>query len=40
MGILRELHASGRTVLLITHDPDVATFADRQVHVRDGRLVA
>ena len=40
MGILRELHASGRTVLLITHDADVATFADRQVHVRDGRLVA
>ena len=40
MGILRELHANGRTVLLITHDPDVATFADRQVHVRDGRLVA
>ncbi len=40
MGILRELHTSGRTVLLITHDPDVATFADRQVHVRDGRLVA
>jgi putative ABC transport system ATP-binding protein len=40
MGILRELHAGGRTVLLITHDADVATFADRQVHVRDGRLVA
>ena len=40
MGILRDLHASGRTVLLITHDADVATFADRQVHVRDGRLVA
>jgi putative ABC transport system ATP-binding protein len=39
MGILRELHASGRTVLLITHDAEVATFADRQVHVRDGRLV-
>ena len=39
MGILRELHASGRTVLLITHDADVATFADRQVHVRDGRLL-
>jgi putative ABC transport system ATP-binding protein len=39
MTILRELHGSGRTVLLITHDADVATFADRQVHVRDGRLV-
>jgi putative ABC transport system ATP-binding protein len=40
MGILRALHASGRTIVLITHDPDVAERADRQVHVRDGRLVA
>ena len=40
MGILRELHASGRTVVLITHDSDVAAGADRQVHVRDGKLVA
>ena len=40
MGILRELHASGRTIVLITHDVDVAASADRQVHVRDGRLVA
>jgi putative ABC transport system ATP-binding protein len=40
MGILRDLHASGRTVILITHDVDVAESADRQVHVRDGRLVA
>ncbi len=40
MGILRELHASGRTIVLITHDADVAESADRQVHVRDGRLVA
>jgi putative ABC transport system ATP-binding protein len=40
MGILRELHASGRTVVLITHDAEVAASADRQVHVRDGRLVA
>jgi putative ABC transport system ATP-binding protein len=40
MGILRELHSTGRTVVLITHDSDVAASADRQVHVRDGRLVA
>ena len=40
MGILRALHATGRTVVLITHDAEVATSADRQVHVRDGRLVA
>jgi putative ABC transport system ATP-binding protein len=40
MGILRGLHATGRTIVLITHDADVAARADRQVHVRDGRLVA
>ena len=40
IGILRELHSTGRTVVLITHDADVATSADRQIHVRDGRLVA
>ena len=38
--LFRELHASGRTIILITHDPDVAASADRQIHVRDGRLVA
>jgi putative ABC transport system ATP-binding protein len=36
--VLRDLHAGGRTVVLITHDPDVAAEAERQVHVRDGRL--
>ena len=40
IGILRELHSTGRTVVLITHDADVAASADRQIHVRDGRLVA
>jgi putative ABC transport system ATP-binding protein len=40
MALLRELHGSGRTVLLITHDAGVAETATRQVHIRDGRLVA
>jgi ABC-type lipoprotein export system ATPase subunit len=40
MALLRELHESGRTIVLITHDADVATTATRQVHIRDGRLVA
>jgi putative ABC transport system ATP-binding protein len=40
MGILRSLHASGRTVVLITHDAEVASSAQRQVHIRDGRLTA
>jgi len=36
--VLRQLHATGRTIVLITHDPGVASVADRQVHIRDGRI--
>jgi putative ABC transport system ATP-binding protein len=39
LALLRELHAAGRTVVLITHDTDVAEAADRAVHLRDGMLV-
>jgi putative ABC transport system ATP-binding protein len=38
--LLRELHDAGRTVVLITHDIDVAATADRQIHLLDGRLAA
>ena len=40
LAVLHELHDSGRTIVLITHDADVAAAADRQVHIRDGRLAA
>ena len=40
MAILREVNASGRTIVMITHDSDVAMVAGRQVHVRDGRLLS
>jgi putative ABC transport system ATP-binding protein len=38
--LLRDLHVSGRTVVLITHDLGVAATADRQIHLRDGRIAA
>ena len=38
--VLRELHRAGRTIVLITHDAEVAQAASRQVHIRDGALVA
>ena len=38
--LLHELNAAGTTIVLITHDSDVAVAATRQVHVRDGRLVS
>jgi putative ABC transport system ATP-binding protein len=38
LGILRELNAHGRTVVIITHDPNVAAVARRIATMRDGRL--
>ncbi len=38
MNVFHDLHAQGRTIVLITHDPDVAAQAQRQVHVRDGLI--
>ena len=40
MALLRELNAAGRTIVLITHDPEVAPAAGRQIHLRDGRVAA
>jgi len=39
LGLLSELHEAGRTVVLITHEPDVAARAQRVVQIRDGRVV-
>ena len=33
------LRDEGKTIVLITHDPDVAAWADRTVHIRDGKLL-
>jgi putative ABC transport system ATP-binding protein len=40
LGLLDELHASGRTIVLITHEHDVATRAERRLVISDGQLVA
>jgi macrolide transport system ATP-binding/permease protein len=39
LALLHELHASGRTIVLITHDPAIAAHAERQIQIRDGRIV-
>ena len=39
LAVLRELNQQGRTIIVITHDPEVAPVAGRTVHVRDGQLV-
>lgn len=40
MQILRELHSEGRTVILITHDNEIAEQADRVIQIRDGKIVS
>jgi putative ABC transport system ATP-binding protein len=40
MDLLRELHQGGATLCMVTHDPRYATYADRSIHLFDGRLVA
>ncbi len=39
MGLLQELNRGGMTVVLVTHEPDVARFARRVLRFRDGHLV-
>ena len=36
--IFRELHESGHTILMVTHDPDIARQADRRIELAHGRL--
>ena len=39
MGLLKELHAEGATICMVTHDPRYAHVADRTVHLFDGQIV-
>ena len=38
MEIFRDLHKSGSTIILVTHEPDIAQAADRQILVKDGKI--
>jgi putative ABC transport system ATP-binding protein len=38
LGLLAELHRSGRTIVLITHEAEIAAVAQRVIHIRDGLL--
>ncbi len=39
MDLLRELHRSGSTIVMVTHDPRFARHAERTIHLFDGRIV-
>ena len=38
MQILEDLHRQGNTIILVTHEPDIAEFAHRVVHILDGAI--
>ena len=38
MALFESLHAGGNTIVLVTHEPDIAEFAHRIVHIRDGQI--
>jgi ABC-type lipoprotein export system ATPase subunit len=38
MGLLEELHARGRTIVMVTHSAEMASHAERIIHLKDGRV--
>ena len=38
MMIFEQLNAQGRTIIIVTHEPTVANYCRRQIHIRDGRI--
>jgi putative ABC transport system ATP-binding protein len=39
MSLLEDLHREGATIVMVTHDPQLAARAQRNVHVVDGQVV-
>lgn len=39
MRLFLQLHAQGHTVVIVTHEPDIAAYAHRQIVLRDGKIV-
>jgi putative ABC transport system ATP-binding protein len=38
MALFDHLHAHGNTIVIVTHEPDIAEYANRIVHIRDGKI--
>jgi putative ABC transport system ATP-binding protein len=38
MGVFERLHATGNTIVLVTHEADIAAYAHRTIHIRDGQV--
>ncbi len=40
MALFDDLHEKGNTIVLVTHEPDIAEYAHRVVHIRDGQIAS
>ena len=38
MGVFDRLHQGGNTIVLVTHEPEIAAYAHRVIHIRDGQV--
>jgi putative ABC transport system ATP-binding protein len=38
MSVFQRLHDAGNTIILVTHEPEVAAYAQRAIHIRDGQV--
>jgi len=38
MALFAKLHETGNTIVLVTHEPDVAAYAHRTISIRDGQV--
>ena len=39
MEILRQLHAEGHTIIMVTHDREIAASANRVIEIKDGEII-
>ncbi|MFC1598072.1 ABC transporter ATP-binding protein [Patescibacteria group bacterium] len=39
MAVLRELHKEGKTIVMVTHEKELADFAQRTLHMKDGKII-
>jgi ABC-type lipoprotein export system ATPase subunit len=39
MSILKKLNSEGKALIVVTHDHEIASWADRTIHLRDGRII-